>query len=134
MDLSNLIANKKEINIPFPGMEGFSVKLAFVSKDALRKLSDKSKVLSFDKARQPIETIDDKLFSKLYTGEVILGWEGFKFEYLKELLVVDDSAMPTEGEIEFSPENAVSLVSNSAIFDGWVSSILSDIANFNKGA
>tara|TARA_R110000851_G_scaffold257839_1_gene410297 strand:+ start:465 stop:866 length:402 start_codon:yes stop_codon:yes gene_type:complete len=133
MELKSLLTDTKKITADFPGAKGFKVTLAYLSKEKLRKISEKSKTYDFDPdTRKPVQAIDDELFSKLYIEQAILGWEGLKYEYLTKLVLVDGE-LP-EGELEFSLENASTLVNNSPTFDRWVSSVASDISLFNKGS
>ncbi len=133
MELKSLLAETKEIEIEFPGMDEFVVKVVYLSKEQLRKIGEKSKTIGFDKkTHQPTESIDDKLFTKLYVEKALVGWKGLKYEYLQELVLVDPSTLPEEGELEYTKGNAVELVNSSKDFDSWISSVISDISLFNK--
>lgn len=136
MELKGLLATDKKIEVEFPGMPGFKITLAYVGKDEIRRISEKSKTLEFDRSnRQPIEKIDDELFTKLYTKAAIKDWKGLKFEYLKDLVILDDgSKLPDEGVLEYTEENAYELVTNSKSFDSWISNVISDVAVFNKSS
>ena len=135
MELKNLLAESKEIEINFPDMEGFKVKVCYLSKEQLRKITEKSRTVGFDrKTHQATETLDDELFTKLYVGKALVGWSGLKFEYLKELVLIDEEALPKEGFLDYSENSAIQLVNNSKHFDSWISSVISDISLFNKGS
>jgi hypothetical protein len=134
MELKSLLADTKEIEVEFPGMDGFKVKLVYLSKEQLRKIGEKSKTIGFDKTtHQPTETVDDKLFTKLYVEKALVGWKGLKYEYLPDLVLLNaESKLPKAGELEYSLENAIELVTSSKSFDSWISSVISDISLFNK--
>lgn len=135
MELTSLLASTKSINIPFPGKEGFVLTIAYISKEQLRKIAEKSKIIGFDaKTGQSEETLDNDLFTKIYTEKSLTGWEGLKFEYLKDLLLINEGELPEEGFLEYTPKNAVALVTNSRAFDNWITSVMSDISLFNKGS
>jgi len=135
MQLSSLLAETKQITVPFPEKEGFEVQITYLSKESLRKIGDKAKTIVFDqKTHAPIEGLDDELFTKLYVNKALTGWKGLKYEYLTDFLLIADGELPEEGELEYTQENAYTLVTNSKLFDGWLTSIMSDISLFNKGS
>ena len=136
MDIRSLIAEKKEVKIEYPGLKGFKLHLVYIGKDIIKRLSEKATNLGFDnKSRQPIDVIDEELFSTLYVKQAIIGWEGFKLSYLTKLVPVEGSeGLDDEQLIEYSEENAQTLVSESKDFDAWLSSVMSDISAFNKGS
>ena len=133
MELKNLIAKNKVIEVEHPALEGFIVSVAYVSRETTRKLLDKATITKYNtKTHKPEEEVDNDLFLKLNTKAIIRNWKGLKFEYLSELVAVDMSEAPEEGELEYSEENALALIKNSTDFDTWLSTILSDVKNFNK--
>jgi hypothetical protein len=135
MELKSLLAESKEIEIDFPDMEGFKVKVCYLSKEQLRKITEKARTIGFDrKTHTPTETLDDELFTQLYVSKALTGWKGLKYDYLKQLVLIDESSIPEEGELKYSEENAIQLVNNSKHFDSWISSVISDISLFNKGS
>jgi len=130
MDLKSLISSTKTIEVEFPGMDGFVLTLNYISKEEVRKITEKCRIMKFDKkTRQPIDGFDGDLFVKLYTAKVLTGWVGLKYSYLKELLVLQD--LP-DGELEYSEENAHTLVTASSTFDEWLNATMSDVSLFNK--
>ena len=135
MELKSLLKETKEIEIQFPDLDGFMVKIAYLSKEQLRKIMSKSKIIGYDrKLGEPTETLDDELFTKLYVEKALVGWTGLKYEYLKDLVLIDESQLPEEGELEYSLTSAIQLVNSSKHFDTWISSVISDISLFNKGS
>ena len=135
MELSSLLASTKKIKMPFPGKEGFIVTIAYISKEVMRSIAEKCKTVGFDsKSGQATETLDEELFIKLYTEKSLVDWQGLKYEYLTDLILVEESSLPKEGFLEYTPTSAVTLVSNSKAFDSWITGIMSDISLFNRGS
>lgn len=134
MELKNLIASTKTIDIPHPYLDGFTVTLNNLPKEELKKIVKKATTQSFDrKTHQPKEELDETLFIKLYTKATIAGWTGLTAEHLLELMPVDlPEDTKLSEEIEYTEDNALTLIQNSSDFDQWVSSILGDVKNFNK--
>lgn len=137
MELKNLITKERIISTeyPDPELEGFVIDIAYVPREELQKIRQKCLVTKFDKkTRQPTESVDDKLFLKLYTEKVLRGWKGLKLKYLKELLPVDLGSANPEMELEFTVENALELMQNSTVFDTWLTGVINDISFFNKNS
>jgi len=133
ISLSNLVTTGKQINVQFPGLEGFEVTLGYVSREELQKIRKEATQISFDKkTRQPVEELDEVKFTELYTSKTVLGWKGLKLKYLKELMVVDLGDLDEDEELPYSREQALDLIKYSSVFDTWVSQTITDISNFNK--
>jgi len=130
MDLKSMLLPEKVVTFDFPGCEGFTVDLAFLSKESNQALYKKCQQTKFDnRSRQPIEEFDDDLFMKIYVKSIIKGWKGFKFKYISEL-VLSEVGDNSEQELAFTDENALDLMKSSMIFDNWISEVLSDLGNF----
>ena len=136
MELTSLIAKTKTIKVPFPDMQGFVVEINYIGKEEIRKITEKCKTVGFDKkTRQPTESIDDELFAKNYVNKSLVGWSGLKYDFLKELILVEEGAgWDGEALVDYTETNAYTLVTNSSTFDTWLSSVMSDISLFNKGS
>ena len=131
MDLKSMLLPEKVVTFEFPGCEGFMVDLAFLSKESNQQLWKKCQRQVIDsKSRKAREEFDDELFLELYTRAVIKGWKGLKLKYLKELVLADVPEDKEEDELNYSEDNALTLIQSSNIFDNWVGEVISDIANF----
>jgi hypothetical protein len=122
MSLKNITVVTKTAKIEFPGLPGFVVEVAAISRDVSRRLKDQSEVTKIDpKHRIPVKELDEEKFITKFTEAAIKGWKGLKYKYLPELLLVDLSEVPDlEAEVDFSLEDAVWLVKNSQGFDSWL--------------
>jgi hypothetical protein len=131
MDLKSMLLPEKVVSFDFPGCNGFTVDLAFLSKESNQQLWKKCQRQKIDsKTRQAREVLDEDLFLELYTRSVVKGWKGLKLKYLKELVLADIPEDMEEKELDYSEENALTLIQSSNIFDNWVGEVISDIANF----
>lgn len=113
----------------FPGMPGFKVSLSFLSRETLVNIRKKSTKTVF-KNRQVTEELNDDLFLQLYVQNAIKGWKGFKLSYLEQLAPVDLSGQDLDDDLEYTEENALFLMKNSANFDAWVSEQVTELGNF----
>ena len=135
-NLSSLLTPSKTVDFEYPGYEGFSVNLAFLSREELLKIRNKATTTKFDrKTRQPKEEMDEEIFLKSYVQGVVKGWKGLKYKYLTDFILVDLEGVEDLGaELEFSAENALVMMKNSNEFDTWVSEMIGDLSNFTKNS
>jgi hypothetical protein len=131
LSLKSLLVPSKSVEVEYPGMPGFLVNLAFLSRETLINIRKKSTKTTF-KNRQAAEEFNEDLFLQLYVDNAVKGWSGLKLSYLEQLAPVDLSGQDMDAELEFTPENALYLMKNSSNFDGFVSEQVSDLGNFSK--
>jgi len=131
LSLKTLLVPSKAVEVEFPGMPGFLVNVAFLSRETLINVRKKATKTTF-KNRQPQEELDDELFLQLYVENAIKGWTGLKIKYLEQLAPVDVSHLDPEDELTYTAENALYLMKNSTNFDSFISEQVSDLGNFFK--
>ena len=124
-----MLLPEKVVTFDFPGCDGLSFDLCFLSKESNQTLYKKCQKTKFNRKREEITEFDDELFLQLYVKSIVKGWKGFKLKYLKEFVLADigDNA---EDVLDFSDENALELMKNSTLFDNWLSEVISDLGNF----
>lgn len=130
ISLKSLLVPSKSVEVEYPGMPGFKVNLAFLSRETLLNIRKKSTRTSF-KNRQASEEFNEDLFLQLYVENAVKGWTGFKLTYLEQLAPVDLSNQDMNAELEYTQENALYLMKNSSNFDGFISEQVSDLGNFS---
>ena len=131
LSLKSLLVPSKSVEVEFPGMPGFVINVAFLSRETLINIRKKATKTTF-KNRQPQEELDDELFLKLYVENAVKGWRGLKISYLEQLAPVDVSTLDPNSELGYTSENALYLMKNSTNFDSFVSEQVSDLGNFSK--
>jgi hypothetical protein len=129
ISLKSLLVPSKEVEVEYPSMPGFKIKLTFLSRESLVSIRKKCTKVTY-KNRQAVEELDDKLFTKMYVAATIKGWAGLKFAYLERLAPVDLGTTDPEKELPFSEDNALTIMESSTDFDAYVSEIVSDLGNF----
>ena len=129
VSLKSLLVPTKEVEVEFPGMTDFKLKLCFLSREELMKIRKKATKTEY-KNRQPVESLNDDLFLQLYVDASIKGWDGLKFSYLEQLAPVDVSGQKPDDVLGYSRENALYLMKASANFDSFVSETVTELANF----
>lgn len=133
--LKNLMVDAKTAWIDFPGMEGFQVKLAALSRETLMTLRKSCMHTTFDrKYRTPKEELDEKKFIRKFTDASIKDWKGLKLAYIEQLMVIDAKGQDLEAELDYDQEHAYLLVSNSTVFDEWLNEAVFDLDNFRTRA
>ena len=133
VSLKSLLTPSKTVSIDFPGMDSFVIDLTYLSREELLKLRQRCLKNKFNKKTRAFEEqLDEDTFLTEYCKAIIKGWKGLKYSYLEELLLVDTSGVDPEAELEYSVENAETLMRNAADFDQWVTDTVSDLENFTQ--
>lgn len=133
VSLSSLLTPSKTVTVDYPGMNGFTVDLCYLAREELIKLRNRCLSQKFNrKTRAFDDQLDEDKFLVEYVKAVIKGWKGLKYSYLEELLLVDISSLDPEDELEFSQDNAETLMKNAGDFDTWVTEVTGDLENFTK--
>ena len=133
MDLKKLMVDTKAAWISFPGLKGFEVEIANLSRKELTGLRKKCTTTKFDrKTRQAVEKLDEDKFVVEFTHGVVKNWKGLTLAHLETLLLVDIADKDPEQELEYTDENAETLVSSSTEFDTWLNEVVFDLDNFRS--
>ena len=131
MDLKSLLVDSKTTWVEFPGLLGFEVELANLSRKELVNLRKKCTINKFNrKTRQFEDELNDEKFVEEFTKSTVKNWKGLKLEFLQDLLLVDLEGQDATKEMEFSEANAQVLVENSSEFDNWLNEVVFDLENF----
>ena len=135
MELKSLLVDSKTTWAEFPGLNGFEVELANLSRKELMALRKKCTTNKFNrKTRAFEENLDDIKFVKEFSLATVKGWKGLKLEYLEDLLLVDLKGQDPTKELDWSEDNAIQLVENSSEFDNWLNEVVFDLENFRTGS
>ncbi len=133
MELKKLVVNVKEVWVDFPGLSGFRIKIANLSRKELLALRKRCTTQKFDrKTRQLTEVLDEDKFVIEFTEAVVKGWEGLTLAHLETLLLIDTEGKDMEEELPYSKDNAEVLVSSSTEFDTWLNEVVFDLDNFRS--
>lgn len=133
LSLKSLLVPSKAVEVEYPGMPGFKINLAFLSRETLLNIRKKSTKTTF-KNRQPQEEFNEELFLQLYVDNAIKGWQGLKLSYVEQLAPVDLSNHDPNDLLEYTSENALYLMKNSSNFDAFISEQVNDLGNFSKSS
>ena len=133
MDLKSLLVDSKTAWVDFPGMEGFEVELANLSRKELVSLRKRCTTNKFDrKTRMFNEELDEAKFVTEFSSATVKGWKGLKLKYLEDLILVDLKGQDKVSEMPYTQENAEVLVENSQEFDNWLYEVVFDLENFRS--
>ena len=132
MDLKQLLVDSKTTWVEFPGLEGFEVELANLSRKELVNLRKRCTQNKFNrKTRGFEESLDEDKFLTEFT---VQNWKGLQLGFLEDLLLVDLKGQDPKAELEYNPDNAKSLVENSNEFDNWLNEVVFDLDNFRTAS
>lgn len=130
--ISNLIAKETIIDVEFPDIDGFIVKLVYLGRDELMKIRNSSLTYKFNKrTRQREEEVDSDKFIEEYTRRAVKGWTGLTVRKLPKLLPVDISSLNPDDVVEYPEEDALDLIKNSTVFDQFVTDAMNDYEKFS---
>ena len=133
MELKSLLVDSKTTWVEFPGLDGFEVELANLSRKELVNLRKKCTQSKFNrKTRAFEEVMDDEKFVQEFSNATVKGWKGLKLKYLEDLVLVELSGQDVEQELPYSMDNALHLVENSSEFDNWLNEVVFDLENFRS--
>tara|TARA_R110002072_G_scaffold272693_1_gene432874 strand:- start:8 stop:451 length:444 start_codon:yes stop_codon:yes gene_type:complete len=133
VSLKSLMTSSKTVKIPFPGYEDFNINICYLAREELIKIRKKCITNKWNKkSHQPEEELDEEKFLTEYTKAIIKGWEGFKYSYLEELLLVDIRDFDPDDCLPYTAENAELLMRNATDFDTWITETVGDLENFTK--
>ena len=125
------MVDTKTVWVEFPGLDGFEVELANLSRKELVALRKRCTINKFNrKTRAFEESLDDDKFVREFTEATVKGWKGLKLTYLEDLVLVDLGGQDGEKTLPFNMENAQQLVENSSEFDNWLNEVVFDLENF----
>lgn len=133
ISLKSLLVPSKSVEVEYPGLPGFKINIAFLSRETLLSIRKKATKTSF-KNRQASDEFNEDLFLQLYVENAVKGWTGLKLSYLEQLVLVELSGQNPEDELEFTAENALYLMKNSSNFDAFVSEQVTDLGNFSSSS
>ena len=127
--IKNLVVAEKIVEQAFPGIPGFTVRIKYQGRQAIRELAKKAMVHSIGPDMKKTEQLDIDLFNKLFVSSCVLGWKGLTMENLSKLVLIEPAENPEE-EVEFSVDNAEFLLSASEAFDKFINATVSDLDSF----
>jgi len=129
------MVDSKAVWMDFPGLSGFSVEVANLSRKELTALRKRCTSQKFDrKTRQLVETLDEEKFVAEFAEASVKNWKGLTVEHLETLLLINTEGQEPGTEVAFSKENAEVLVTNSSEFDTWLNEVVFDLDNFRTGS
>ena len=131
--LKTLMFDTKSAWVEYPGLRGFEVEIANLSRPEMIALRKRCVESVFDrKTRVPIERLNEDKFVSEFTKASVKNWRGLKIKYLEELLLVNIDDQDPDADVPFSLEDAEALVSNSGDFDSWLNENVFDLQNFRS--
>ena len=133
MDLKSLLVDSKTTWVEFPGLDGFEVELANLSRKELIALRKRCTQNKFNrKTRAFEESLDDDKFVKEFTDATVKSWKGLRLKFLEDLVLVELGSNEPQSMLPYTDENAQQLVENSNEFDNWLNEVVFNLENFRS--
>ena len=132
-NISDLLVDTKTAWIDFPGFKGFEVEVAILSRPELTKLRKSCVQSKFNRSsRNAEETLDEEKFVSRFSRATVKNWKGLTLEIMDALVLIDMGDFQPDELVEFSPDNAETLVTHSSEFDQWLNEVVFDLDNFRN--
>ena len=133
MELKSLLVDSKTTWVEFPGLDGFEVELANLSRKELVALRKRCTTNKFNrKTRAFEEKLDDDKFLIEFTNSTVKSWKNLKLKYLEDLVLVELGSNDGNNLLPYTEENAQQLVENSNEFDNWLNEVVFDLDHFRS--
>jgi hypothetical protein len=133
MDLKDLLVETKSAWVEYPGIEGFEVEVAMLSRPSLIKLRKSCTTSRWDrKANTAIEELNEDKFVSKFSEATVKDWKGLTLGEMEGLALIDVGEFPLEAVVDYSQSNAETLVKNSNEFDTWLNEVVFDLDNFRS--
>jgi hypothetical protein len=133
MELKSLLVDSKTTWVEFPGLDGFEVELANLSRKELVALRKRCTTNKFNrKTRAFEESLDDDKFLVEFTNATVKSWKNLKLKYLEDLVLVELGSNDGNTLLPYTEENAQQLVENSNEFDNWLNEVVFDLDHFRS--
>jgi len=131
--IKNLMVTDKTVDVQFPDSDTFYVSLAYLSREKLVKVRNRSLVVKFNKrSRQREEEVDNDKFLEEYARAVVKGWRGLTIRELSKMMPIETTGANLEQDVPYSEEDALELLRNSTIFDQFVTDTMNDFEVFEN--
>lgn len=133
MNLSELMVDSKSAWIEYPDFPGFEVELVYLARKEMQALRKRCVTEKFDRTtRQKEEKLNEKKFIEEFANAVIKDWKGLTLGIVEQLILIDRKGAPADTPLDYTPENAVALMSGSTDFDTWINDTVFDLENFRS--
>ena len=76
--------------------------------------------------------MDEDKFVEEFARATLRDWKGLTLAHLESLVLIEMEGQDPEDTVDYSPENAEQLVSNSTEFDMWLNEVVFDLDNFRR--
>jgi len=134
MNLKNLMVDTKAVWVDFPGLTGFTVEVANLSRKELTKIRKKCTTQKFDrKTRVAMDTLDEEKFVVEFAKATVKNGKGLTLEHLEPLILIHIGDKNPKEKLEYTVDNAEILVNSSSEFDQWLNEVVFDLDNFRTG-
>jgi len=131
--LSKLAVKEKTIDVEYPGMPGFVVKIGYMPRETLVSIREQCLSNKYNpRTRVREDVVNNEEFTKLFIEKAIKGWEGLTLEYVSKLMPVNLEGQNPKENVPYTPEDALLLVQQSTMFDQFITDATSDIASFSE--
>ena len=137
MDLKDIIDIQEDqapLWVAFPDSKTFQVLIRPLGNRHAAFL-EKSREVKWDEATMEQKVVfNDEVYTKLFSGHVIVDWKGLHIEDLKKLVLLKNFKKLKDYTDEIACDDTAKalLMQHSPVFNAWVNRICTNIERFNQ--
>ena len=132
IQISSLISKDKVIEVAYTDIPEWKIKVAYVAREDLVNIRKECTTIKWDKkTRQRDDVLDDEKFLRMYSAAIVKGWSGLTLKGVSKLLPIKYEIGKDNEEVEFTDENAYTLMTDCPDFDRFIADVIADVAAFN---
>lgn len=131
IDLKDIAIDTREVEVTYPGLEHFVVKMRYISRSKSQSILKGAQVTKLVNGRSMQELDQDK-FNVDFAREAIIGWKGLTIGDLENLMLIDAGDRDISEEVPYSVDNAMVLMKNSSAFEEFVNTTVFNLDSFRS--
>lgn len=132
LNLKDIAINTREVEIPYPGLDGFVLRLRHLPQTKTRELYKNAQVTKMVSGR-PVSELDSDKFNQKFCEEAIVGWSGLTLAHLESIMLIElPDGSDMKEEVPFNLDNAITLLTKSKAFDEFLNGIVFEIDAFRS--
>lgn len=129
INLKDVSIDTRTVEVDYPGLEGFKVSLNYMSRATSKRIIESARKDEM-KNGMVMSVQDDDKFLDAFVDHAIAGWTGLTLDYVEKIMLIDIGDNDPSTVVEFSKDNAIMLMKNSAAFDSFVNATVFQLDTF----
>lgn len=130
INLKAVAIETREVEVEYKAIPGFFVKVRHVSRQMAQKLTDECTIPIMENGFIIDKRTDEDRFIAELAKQSIAGWRGLTVSGVEQLMLTDFGDTDPTTTVEYSQDNAESLLANSKEFMAFINATVFRIDSF----